>query len=154
MDGDARDNTPEALTIPPWVPEAVSNAARALYADAVKRDDDESLEVLKRLITDRRMRRVWAELAKHTSNSATAFFHSAKPTWDFGNVTDRQDTAIASLLYLAVNLAISDPTVMTRREVETQRRRVLDEAARAVVQGDSAAARDHKAKATVWAAAA
>jgi hypothetical protein len=30
MDGDARDVTPEALNIPPWVPDAVSKAARAL----------------------------------------------------------------------------------------------------------------------------
>jgi hypothetical protein len=143
-----------ALTIPPWVPDAVSNAARALCADAVKRGDVESLEVLKRLVTDRQMRRVWKELIKQTKELTTTFLHTAKPTWDFDNGVDRQATAMASLLYLAVNLVMDDPTVMTRRQVEIQRRRVLDEAARALAQGDSAAARDHEAKAVRWAAAA
>ena len=108
-----------ALTIPPWVPDAVCNAARALYADAVKRDDVEFVVVLKRLVTHQQMRPVWRELIKQTRESTTTFLHSAKPTWNFHNVADRQNTAIASLLYLAINLAMDDPTVMTEREVKT-----------------------------------
>jgi hypothetical protein len=154
MGCDARDVAPGALVIPPWVPDAVSKAARALNPPAGKGDDNPIYEVLKRLLVDQRMRRVWRELTKQKKDSATTFVHSAKLTWDFDNAADRQDTAIASLLYLAVNLAISDPTVMTRREVEVQRRRFLDKTAAAFVQGDVAAARDHEVKAADWAAAA
>jgi hypothetical protein len=154
MECDARDVAPEALVIPSWVPDAVSKAARALNPPAGKDDHNPTFEALKRLLVDQRMRRVWTELIKKKKDSTATFLHSAKPTWDFDNVVDRQDTAIASLLYLAMNLAICDPTVMTRREVEVQRRGVLDKAAAAFIQGDVAAARDHEAKAADWAAAA
>jgi hypothetical protein len=78
MDGDARDRAPESLTIPPWIPDAVSNAARALYADGVERGDNQSLEVLKRLVTDLRMQQAWAQLVKRTrkQDRPPATFHT------------------------------------------------------------------------------
>jgi hypothetical protein len=142
------------LTIPLWVPDAVGIAARALYADAIKRGDGQYVEVLKRLVTDPRMRKVWAELLKRTRNSKSTFLHLAKQTWDFDDEADRQNTALSSLLYLAVNLVMSDPTVMTRAQVEAERHRCLDDQMAAHHRGDVSAARNHEAKATSWAAAA
>ena len=131
MDGDARDDA----RIPHYtagVPDPVSNAARALYADAVKRGDRQSLEVLKRLVTDLRMQRAWGELVKRTRKeyrSTATFLRPARAAWGIPEDTiERQHIAIGSLLYLAVNLVVDSPRVMTRQQVETARRKALDDA--------------------------
>ena len=133
MDGDARD-APGSLPLLPWVPDAVAYAARALYADAVRRHDNQYLEVLKRLVTDCRMQPAWAQLLKRRRKqyrSTEPFFHPAKPVWDIpDNTLERQHRAIGSLLFLAVNLAVDSARVMTRREVETVRRKALDDASK------------------------
>jgi hypothetical protein len=49
---------------------------------------------------------------------------------------------------------MSDSTVMTQRQIDTQRREALDEAKSAYLRGDIAAAQHFETKATDWAAAA
>jgi hypothetical protein len=151
---DAPDDVLGPLTIPLWVPDAVGIATRALHADAIKRGDSQYVEALKRLVSDPRMRKVWAELLKRTRNSKSTFLHLAKQTWGFDDEADRQNTALSSLLYLAVKLVMSDPTVMTQAQVEAERRKCLDDQMAALHGGDVSAARDHEAKATSWSAAA
>jgi hypothetical protein len=147
-----------SLTIPPWVPDAVAIAARALNSDLARRGDhqyrEQYREVLTRILTDLRMRRVWVELLKQTRDSSRTFQYPAIQMWDCDNAADRQNIAIASLLYYAVNLVMDDPTLMTGRQVETQRHKALDEAKAAYLQGDFTAIRDHETKAAGWAAAA
>jgi hypothetical protein len=162
MDGDARDDAPESLTIPPWVPGAVSKAARALYSDADQRGRIECIPVLQRLVSDPRMRPVWAELVKRTRKEDRSFFHPAEPAWEIpDSAEERQTRAIGSLVYLAVNLVVDSPRVVTRRQVETTRRKALDaasvlrKAAKLLSLPDPAlnAARNHEGEAAAWAAA-
>jgi hypothetical protein len=158
VDSDAPDDGPGSLAIPSWVPDAVATAARALHADVLKWADQNYLksyvEVLQRLVADPRMQRVWAELLKRRRDSTRTLLHPAKQTRYFDDEATQQNIALASLLYLAVNLVMSDPTVMTRAQVAAERCRCIDDQMAALHRGDVSAARDHEAKATAWGAAA
>jgi hypothetical protein len=109
-------------------------------------------EPLKRLVIDGRMRPVWVELLKQTRTLPRAFRYPAIPRWELNDVTARQERALASLFFFAVNLAMNAPRVITRSQVETRRRKALDERMAALDQGDVVAAMDHKTKADKWAA--
>jgi hypothetical protein len=153
---DARGDFPGLPTTPDWVqrpadwvPPAVVSAVRALYADASGNSD--YINVLKRLVTDPRMQRVWVELQKQTRGPKRTLRYPAKTTWDLDDPTAQHDRALASLLYSAVNLAVSAPKVMTRRDAEAQRRQLHEEAEVAHVQGDDA--REQLSKAATWAKA-
>jgi hypothetical protein len=53
------------MSFEPWVPEAVIDEGKKLYAETVKDEDPETARaLLSKLISDRRMDRVWKELYK------------------------------------------------------------------------------------------
>jgi hypothetical protein len=127
-DGAGKDG-PESFTVPPGIPDAVSKAVRALHSDAVQRNDTKYIAVLRCLVADPRAQRAWAQLVKRTRKENRSFLHPAEPAWDVpDNAVERQDRAIRSLVYLAVNLAMDRPSVITGKQVETARRRALGEA--------------------------
>jgi hypothetical protein len=163
MGDDAGKDNLASFTVPPGVPNPVSKAARVLYSDAIERNDMERIAVLQRLVTDPRMRPVWAQLVKRKRTGDRPFLYPAQPDWDIpDNVEERQSRAIGSLVYLAVNLAMDRPSVMTGKQVETARRKALDEAAvlraaagllhtPASIQANVDAARDRETKASLLA---
>ena len=122
--GRARD----ALTIPSWVPEPVAQVASVAH----RLKSGEYTVVLQRLLVDPRMPRVWRELARRKRRnyrSTEAFLHSSKLEWvNSDDPADSQSSAMTSLLYFALNLALDSPRVMTRQELEGLRRKVLEEA--------------------------
>jgi hypothetical protein len=156
---DASDNVlapptlPDWVRVPPkWVPPPVAIAARALCEDRLGHSD--YIEVLKRLVTDPRMQRVWVELQKKTRGSKRTLRYPAKTTWDLDDPTAQHDRALASLLYLAVNLAMDAPRVMTQRQVKVLSRKALDKAKAVFADGEDVAAREYRAKAANLRAAA
>jgi hypothetical protein len=156
---DARGDFPGLPTTPDWVqrpadwvPPAVVSAVRALYADASGNSD--YINVLKRLVTDPRMQRVWVELQKQTRGPKRTLRYPAKTTWDLDDPTAQHDRALASLLYLAVNLAMDAPRVMTQRQVKVLSRKALDKAKAVFADGEDVAAREYRAKAANLRAAA
>src|SRR5262245_52819192 len=52
----------DKIVVPPWVPDAVKTWALDEIATA---RDEKKKEALRRLLTDKRMRRVWRELTRH-----------------------------------------------------------------------------------------
>jgi hypothetical protein len=84
---------------PEWVPPSVAIAARALCKDRFGHRN--YIEVLKRLVTDVRMKRVWAELRKKTRPTRT-IYHLPKKTGDLDDATAQHERALGSLLYFAV----------------------------------------------------
>jgi hypothetical protein len=127
---------PEVITNPPWLPPAVAQAARALRADHSKRHVDcdkcEYILVLERLLTDRRMKSVWAELSKRKRENyrpTKAFKHPSQLSWvDPGDADSRQNHAMTSLFYFALNHAATGARVMTSAEVLKLRSRLLNDA--------------------------
>jgi hypothetical protein len=70
----AAENVPE---VPDWVPGPVSHLAHLMHKDAIKREEKaESIELLRRLTCDPRMRKVWNELLrrKRTNYRASKTF--------------------------------------------------------------------------------
>jgi hypothetical protein len=122
--------TSRSLNIPSWVPKVVVDAACGLYAHFGSQVG--YLSVLQRLVDDPRMEKgVWGELLKLKKGDRTNFFYPAERLlWiDSDEAAIHQHTAMASLFYYAVSLATSAPAVVTRREIENLRGKVLDEAA-------------------------
>jgi len=130
---DGAASAPGALTTPAWVPGPVAHAARTLHAHYLKSNNAKYNAVLERLIADERMRRVWTELSRHRREQyqkTDVFLHSADLLWiDSETPQDHQGAAMASLLNFAVNLAVNEPRVITRKELEKVRSGVLDKAA-------------------------
>jgi hypothetical protein len=109
-----------SLTIPTWVPELVAQAARTLRAHYLKSNSISHNVILERLIADERMRRVWKELSRHRREQhqpTDAFLRSSELL--------KQDAAMTSLFYFALNLAVNAPAVITRKELETVRSETL-----------------------------
>jgi hypothetical protein len=67
---------------PEWVPEVIRTTARPLVEATVKKPED--WDVVRRLLTDKRMRSVWKELTKRIRQSykPTAKFFRARPVCD------------------------------------------------------------------------
>jgi hypothetical protein len=130
---DVGGSAPDALTIPTWVPEPVAQAARILHAHHVKSIDAKYNAGLERLIGDERMRSVWNELSKRRREQyqkTDVFLHSANLLWiDSEAPQDHQGAAMASLLYVSVNLTVNNPRVITRKELEKLRSGMLDKVA-------------------------
>jgi hypothetical protein len=125
--------SPDALTIPTCVPEPVAHAACTLHARYLKSNNAKCNAVLERLIADERMRSVWTELSRRRREQyqkTDAFLHSANLLWiDSEAPQDHQGAAMASLLNFAVNLAVNEPRVITRKELEKVRSGMLDKVA-------------------------
>jgi len=115
-----------AIDIPSWVPKGVADAVRALHGQSSER----GLSVLQRLAADPRMERVWRELLKRKKSDPLVFFHQAKrfPWLASDDQTVHQHQAMAELLRLALMLAVTHPSVMTRRQIEASRRELLMDA--------------------------
>lgn len=122
-----------SLTIPTWVPEPVAQAARTLHAHYLKSNNVKHNAVLHRLIANERMRNVWTELSRcrrQQYQKTNVFLHPANLLWiDSETPQDHQGAAMASLLNFAVNLAVDAPGVITRKQLETVRSRMVDRAA-------------------------
>src|SRR5262249_55201048 len=77
----ALKGTDDVLKVPDWVPEPVVHLAHIMHKDATKHvADAESIELLRRLTCDPRMKRVWDELLKRKRanyGTSEAFLHPA-----------------------------------------------------------------------------
>jgi hypothetical protein len=77
-----RSAAENVLEVPDWVPGPVAHLAHIMHKDAIKREEDaESIELLRRLTCDPRMKRVWNELLrrKRTNYRASkAFLHPVR----------------------------------------------------------------------------
>ena len=66
------------IVVPTWVPYAIKNWALEEIGSSFRFNDEKKKETLRRLLTDKRMRRVWRELTRHERNSyrtTDKFFH-------------------------------------------------------------------------------
>jgi len=73
------------------------------------------------------MRGAWEQLTKRKRDSSRAYYHPAKLDWGSDDVM-RQAIAIGSLLYLAVNLAVTKNRVMTQCKLRAARNESEDNA--------------------------
>jgi hypothetical protein len=121
----------DALTIPPWVPEPVAQAARTLHAHFPKSNNAKYDVVLKRVVADERMRNVWKQFSRRrrTHHKPTDVFLQSVDLLriDSEAPQDHQDAAMTSLLNFAVNLAVDGPRVITPEKLETVRRRIRND---------------------------
>jgi hypothetical protein len=123
----ADDNqSADSFNIPSWVPPPVVDTAKALRIHFVDRRDD--LAVLDRIVSDDRMDMVWKELLKRKKGASTEFFYSAHvPSIESDDDAAHHSGAMAALFYYAMSLALSGPKVVTVRELENIRGKLLDE---------------------------
>src|SRR5262245_62383766 len=72
----------DVVKVPGWVPAPVARLAPLMHEDATKRRADaESIELVRRLTCDPRMKRVWNELLKRKRanyRTTEAFLHPAR----------------------------------------------------------------------------
>ena len=78
----ALKETDDVLKVPDWVPAPVARLAHLMHEDATKRGADaESIELVRRLTCDPRMKRVWNELLKRKRanyRTTEAFLHPVR----------------------------------------------------------------------------
>jgi hypothetical protein len=88
-----------ALQIPDWVPDHI--AARALELRQARADSAIAVDLIERLTTDSRMKRVWSELAKR-DRTTKGSLHKVAAKFDSSSVDER--AATIGLLEFAFNL--------------------------------------------------
>src|SRR5262245_31068637 len=82
--------------IPAWVPTAVADCAILTLALT-----DPSRTILTRLLTDPRMRSVWAELTRKERRTGR-FLHPSRLEERFAEASERQERAIGALILLVL----------------------------------------------------
>jgi hypothetical protein len=120
MTADAIDRPGAVLPeIPTWVPTAVAGLAREPSAPPFP--DDPSRTILIRLLTDPRMRSVWAELTRKERRTGR-FLHPSRLE-RFAEASERQDRAMGALISLVLwpyGHGVR-PTARLRRDVDKDR---------------------------------
>jgi hypothetical protein len=98
---------PEPLAFPAWFPETLRKTAHRLHEKAVRDGNVETIALLVRLVTDERMKIVWAELLKTRRNSQdpdSKYFHTSRRLVESDDAEGHQHFALrmifGRLLYL------------------------------------------------------
>jgi hypothetical protein len=116
--------------IPAWVPTAFADFARDLFAPTPQGPlracppplADPSRTILTRLLTDPRMRSVWAELTRKERRTGR-FLHPSRLEKHFAEASERQERAIGALILLVLwpyQRGVR-PTARLRRDVDKDR---------------------------------
>src|SRR5262249_34880379 len=102
------------LVVPTWVPDAVKKYA----VDNLKYFDEKGKEVLRRLLTHKRMRSVWRELTRHKRynyRTTDKFFHERDKRTDL--IFTSFDKDLVGFLYWSCTAATSPRLLITKDEI-------------------------------------
>jgi hypothetical protein len=123
----------EGLNIPDWVPPSVAEQARTLFN---LEKGNEIVTVVRRLVTDPRMKRVWATLLSRKRQNyrpTNAYVHFAGPLLrsQFATLADsQQHRAMQSLFIYAVEFVSGALPDIAKSQLDGLRQPYLDMAAR------------------------